>query len=65
MLDLALQDQMIRVPIAGTLSKPKIDGKTLERLSQQFLESAARNVLQRGLNEGINRGLEELFRPAP
>lgn len=65
MLDLALQDQIIRVPIAGTLSKPKIDSRTLEQLSQQFLENAARNVLERGLNEGINRGLDQLFRPAP
>jgi hypothetical protein len=65
MLDLALRDQIIRVPIAGTLSEPKIDSKTLEQLSQQFLENAARNVLERGINEGINRGLDQLFGPAP
>jgi hypothetical protein len=65
MLDLALKDQIIRVPIAGTLSKPKIDGKTLDQLSQRFLENAARNVLERGINEGITRGLEQLFGPPP
>ena len=63
MLDLALRDQIIKVPIAGTLSQPKIDRKTLDQLSQRFLENAARNVLERGFNEGLNRGLDQLFGP--
>ncbi|NQT13020.1 MAG: hypothetical protein HQ582_09750 [Planctomycetes bacterium] len=55
----ALRDQTIRVPIGGTLTKPKIDRKVLESLSQQFLENAARNVLE----DGLNRGLQQLFGP--
>ncbi|OHB85765.1 MAG: hypothetical protein A2V98_23275 [Planctomycetes bacterium RBG_16_64_12] len=55
----ALRDQLMRVPIGGTLSKPKIDQKALDRLSQQFLQKAARNVLE----DGLNRGFERLFGP--
>jgi len=61
LLDSALRDQIIRVPIGGTLSKPRLDRKTLEQLSQRFLENAARNVLQ----DGLNRGLQQLFGPQP
>jgi translocation and assembly module TamB len=57
----ALRNQRIRVPIAGTLSRPQIDRKTLDRLSQQFLDNAARNVLQ----DGLNRGMQQLLGPAP
>jgi hypothetical protein len=57
LLDSALRDQVIRVPIRGTLSKPQLDRKTIEQLSQRFLENAARNVLQ----DGLNRGLQQLF----
>jgi len=54
-----LRDQRIRVPIGGTLTSPKIDRKVLDSLSRQFLENAARNVLE----DGINRGFERLFAP--
>jgi len=55
----ALRDQLIRVPVGGTLTKPRLDRKTLETLSQQFLDNAVRNVVE----EGLNRGLERLFAP--
>lgn len=61
LLDSALRDQIIRVPIGGTLSKPQLDRKTLDQLSQRFLENAARNVLQ----DGLNRGLQQLFGTQP
>jgi len=61
LLDSALRDQIIRVPIGGTLSRPRLDRKTLDQLSQRFLENAARNVLQ----DGLNRGLQQLFGPQP
>ena len=61
LLDSALRDQLIRVPIGGTLSQPRLDRKTLDQLSQRFLENATRNVLQ----DGLNRGLQQLFGPQP
>ncbi len=60
-LDSALRNQTIRVPIAGTLTRPRLDRRTLDRLSQRFLENAAQNVI----HDGVQRGLEELFGPAP
>jgi len=51
----ALRDQTIRVPIAGTLSRPEVDRKVLDQLSRQFLENAARNVLDDQLQRGLNR----------
>ena len=59
LVDSALRDQLIRVPIGGTLTRPRLDRKTLEMLSQQFLDNAVRNVVE----EGLNRGLERLFAP--
>jgi hypothetical protein len=51
----ALRNQTIRVPLAGTLSKPELDKKVMEDLTKQFLRRAAENLLEDGLNQ--------LFRP--
>lgn len=59
LVDSALRDQLIRVPIGGTLTKPRLDRRTLESLTQQFLDNAVRNVVE----EGLNRGLERLLAP--
>lgn len=74
-LGTALQNQTIRLPIGGTLSKPAIDRPTLDRLSQQFVRNAAGSVIQdqlikhqdeiqKGLNK-VNRELDRLFGPPP
>ncbi len=55
----ALRNQTIRLPIGGTLSKPKIDQRALDRVSRQFLENAARNVIE----DELNKQLERLFDP--
>jgi hypothetical protein len=56
-LTTALRDQVIRVPIAGTLERPKIDRRALEQLSQQFIKNAARNVLEDRLQRELDRFL--------
>ena len=56
----ALRDQVIRLPIGGTLEKPKIDRRALEQVSRQFLQGAARNVLE----DQLNKQLDRLFRPS-
>jgi translocation and assembly module TamB len=53
----ALRNQTIRLPIAGTLQKPQIDRSMMEQVSRQFIRNAARNLLE----EGLNRGLDQLF----
>jgi len=55
----ALRNQTVRLPIGGTLSKPKIDQRALDRVSRQFLENAARNVIE----DELNKQLERLFNP--
>ncbi len=55
----ALRNQTIRLPIAGTLQKPQIDRTMMEQVSRQFIRNAARNLLE----EGLNKGLDQLFQP--
>ncbi len=55
----ALRNQTIRIPIGGTLDRPQLDRRVLDQLSRQFLQKAARNVLQ----DEMNRQLDRLFAP--
>jgi hypothetical protein len=51
----ALRNQTIRLPIGGTLSKPQLDRREMDRVSRQFLENAARNVLLDELQKQLER----------
>jgi hypothetical protein len=53
----ALEGHKLQIPISGTLSKPQLDRSALRDIPRQLLENTARDVLQKGLN----RGLEQLF----
>jgi translocation and assembly module TamB len=55
----ALRNQTIRLPIHGTLSKPQIDVQVMEQLSKQFIQNAAKNVIE----DQLNRQLDRLFTP--
>jgi translocation and assembly module TamB len=50
-----LKDQIIRIPLAGTLQKPQLDRAEMDKLSRQFIRNAARNMLEDGLNKGLDR----------
>ena len=54
-LDAALRNQTIQVPITGTLQRPIPDRDVLAQLSRRFLRNAARNLLEDGLNQGFDR----------
>jgi hypothetical protein len=56
-LDTALRNQTIRLPIGGTLDKPRIDSRELDRLTRQFMENAAQNLIQ----DEVTKGLQSLF----
>jgi hypothetical protein len=58
-LGAALQNQTIRLPIGGTLEKPRIDRTKLRELSRQFIRDATRNFLE----EGLEGPLRQLFGP--
>jgi hypothetical protein len=53
----ALKGTVIKVPVHGTFSQPRIDNRALRDLSRQMLRGAAGRVLE---NE-LNRGLQQLF----
>jgi len=54
-----MQNQVISIPIGGTLKQPQIDQKAWQNLAGQFLQGAVQNLLR---NE-VERGLDRLLRP--
>jgi hypothetical protein len=63
----ALAGQTIRLPIGGTLSKPKIDERTLREASSRFARDAAENVMRQEIDDKLKKevdnGLKRLLRP--
>lgn len=50
-----LRNQTIRVPVSGTLERPKVDQREVERLASRFIQQAAGNALEQQINRGLNR----------
>jgi len=46
----AMRNQTITVPLAGTLSKPRLDQRVVDNYTRQFLQRAASNVIESELN---------------
>jgi hypothetical protein len=55
----ALEGKKLKIPISGTLKKPKLDRRALQEIPLQLIENTARDVLL----EGLNKGLERLLPP--
>ena len=51
----ALRNQTIRIPIAGTLSKPELDKNAMEALTKQFLHKAAANLIEGEVGKQLDR----------
>ncbi len=51
----ALEGQTLQIPIDGTLKKPKLDHRIVERLTGQLLQNATRGLLLDGLNKQLDR----------
>jgi hypothetical protein len=62
-----LAGQTIRLPVGGTLSKPKIDERALREASARFARDAAENVMRQEIDEKLKKevdnGLKKLLRP--
>jgi translocation and assembly module TamB len=62
----ALGNQIIRLPIGGTLSHPRIDERALREASAKFARDATENVLRQELDGKVKKeaenGLRKLFR---
>jgi translocation and assembly module TamB len=54
-LNQAMRNQLIRLPLRGTLRQPKLDQRALEQESAKFIRKAAGNILQNELNKGIDQ----------
>lgn len=50
-----LRGQAVRIPVQGTLSRPKINRDAFKQLSGQLLESAAAGAIEGGLNLLLER----------
>jgi translocation and assembly module TamB len=50
-----MRGQAIRIPVQGTLSRPKINRDALTQLSSQLLESAAAGALEGGINKLLEK----------
>jgi hypothetical protein len=68
----ALKGQTLQIPIRGTLTHPKVDGRILENLGKQLAGSAVQGVLDRQIERGqgllqreLGKGLDRLFGPPP
>ncbi|MDZ7620145.1 MAG: hypothetical protein U1E05_24350, partial [Patescibacteria group bacterium] len=55
----AFEGQEIRIPVAGTLSSPKLNRAELDAWNRRLLENAAQNVIR----NQVDRGLDRLFGP--
>jgi translocation and assembly module TamB len=55
------KDQVIRLPIAGTLQRPQIDRRALDQVLADMTRAAAQNAVRRE----VNKGLEGLFEKIP
>jgi translocation and assembly module TamB len=56
----ALKDQTIQLPIAGTLSQPKIDRQVLDKLAAQFIRKTGEGLLRNELNRQLDRLLPKV-----
>lgn len=56
-----LKGTTLQLPIQGSFSQPKADRRALADLNQQMMRDAASGALE----EGIGRGLQQLFGPRP
>jgi hypothetical protein len=54
-----LRGTTLEIPIAGTFQRPRLDAQALEQLSTQVLRQTANRMLE----EGVQRGLQQLLGP--
>lgn len=51
----ALQGQVIRIPVTGTLSEPRVDRRVLERLAADTLRQATGKIIENQFNSALQR----------
>ncbi|HKD37928.1 MAG TPA: hypothetical protein VKB78_14045, partial [Pirellulales bacterium] len=53
------QEQVVRIPIEGTLGNPKLDPRAVETLAAQLVKNGARNTIRDSLDK-IGNGIEKI-----
>jgi hypothetical protein len=53
------QEQIVRIPIEGTLGNPKLDPRAVETLAAQLVKNGARNTIRDSLDK-IGNGIEKI-----
>jgi len=59
----SLRGKVLKIPIQGTLSQPRLDRGALKQLSAQLLTETATGAASQLLEREIGRGLDRLFGP--
>lgn len=54
------KDQVIRIPVAGTLQRPVVDGSAVSRALTEVTAAAARNAARQEVNRGLDKLLEKI-----
>jgi len=62
-LGAALTSKPLQIPIGGTLKRPQIDGREVERLTGRAVKEAAEGVIHNELGRELHQGLDHLFGP--
>lgn len=50
-----LRNELIRIPISGTLTNPTLDKQVLDRVTKQFVHRAAETLIDNAVDQGLNR----------
>ena len=58
-----LQGQSLQIPVAGSLTQPRVDKQVMQQFTRQAVGNAAGQLLQGELNRGLEKGLQKLFGP--
>ncbi|MFP6678423.1 MAG: hypothetical protein VB878_25265, partial [Pirellulaceae bacterium] len=53
----SLRNSKLKIPISGTLSKPRIDARVLRDFSKQMLRGVAEDLIR----DQLEKGLRQLF----
>lgn len=58
-----LKGKTLEVPIKGTLGRPLADSRVIANVARQYFQGTAERAVEREIQKGLERGLQQLFGP--
>lgn len=58
-----LKGKTLEIPIKGTLSRPLGDSRVVANVARQYFRGTAERAVEREIQKGLERGLQQLFGP--